>query len=226
MPDTRSKWMIATFLLAACVFLSVPAVGQGKPTQNVLVVNGVGQPVPIAAQGTTNVAGTVSVGNTPNVNVANTPNVNVANQPTVTVGNTPAAAVPVKDQYDPALQTLWSVFKQQATTNSSLEVEFPTPATQVVVVKHASAFCQGLPAATDMILEVLVTQGNPAVISPSVFIPLETKSTPFGGIAVGGSPLNLTIPAASQVGLFVFTTTSAGNALCELAVNGYSVTVP
>jgi hypothetical protein len=160
------------------------------------------------------------------VGVTGTPNVNVTNQPTVTVGNTPAAAVPVKDQYDPALQTLWSVFQQQATTNSSLQVEFPTPAGQRVVVKHASAFCQGLPAATDMILEVLVTQGNPGVTSPSVFIPLETKSTPFGGIAVGGSAVDLTIPAASQVRLFVFTTTSQGSALCQLAADGYSVTVP
>jgi hypothetical protein len=144
----------------------------------------------------------------------------------VSINNTPAAAVPVKDQYDPALQTLWSVFKQQATTNSSLEVEFATPASQRVVVKHASARCEFLPAGTDMILEVLVTQGNPAVISPSVFIPLETKSTSFGGIAVGGSAVDLTIPAASQVGLFVFTTTGAGNPLCQLAVEGYSVTVP
>jgi hypothetical protein len=56
--------MIAALLFAACAFLSVSAVGQGKPTQNVLVVNSVGQPVPTAAQGTTTVAGTVNVGNT------------------------------------------------------------------------------------------------------------------------------------------------------------------
>src|SRR5215469_2373069 len=87
MTVTRWKWMIAMSLLAACVFLTVSAIGQVKP-QTVLVVNGAGQPVPTAAQGTTNVAGTVSIGNTPNVNVANTPSVSIAGTPTVMVGNT------------------------------------------------------------------------------------------------------------------------------------------
>ena len=63
------------------------------PTQNVLVVNGSGQPVPTAPQGTTNVAGTVNVGNTPNVNVTNTPNVNVANTPTVNLAAGTATGV-------------------------------------------------------------------------------------------------------------------------------------
>lgn len=57
----------------------------GPPTQNILVVNGTGQPVPTAPQGTTNVAGTVNVGNTPNVTITNTPSVNVANTPAVTL---------------------------------------------------------------------------------------------------------------------------------------------
>src|SRR5215467_12524998 len=87
MTVTRWKWMIAMSLLAACVFLTVSAIGQVKPTQNVLVVNGAGQPVPTAAQGTTNVAGTVSIGNTPNVNVANTPSVNLAAGSGITVSN-------------------------------------------------------------------------------------------------------------------------------------------
>src|SRR5215469_8459214 len=88
MTVTRWKWMIAMFLLAACVFLTVPAIGQAKPTQNVLVVNGAGQPVPTAAQGTTNVAGTVNVGNTPSVTVANTSVLNNASTPAFMVEQT------------------------------------------------------------------------------------------------------------------------------------------
>src|SRR5262252_2044548 len=56
---------------------------QTLSSQNVLVVNGSGQPVPTAPQGTTNVAGTVSVGNTPGVNVMNTPAVTISGTPSV-----------------------------------------------------------------------------------------------------------------------------------------------
>jgi hypothetical protein len=67
-----------TFLFVTCAFVSVPAIGQGKPTpndkptQNVQVVNSAGQPVPTAAQGTTNVAGTVGLAAGTTVNVGNT----------------------------------------------------------------------------------------------------------------------------------------------------------
>ena len=74
-----------------------------------------------------------------------------------------------------------------------------------------------------MLLTVLVTQGSTPVTSPSVFIPLETKA---GGVAVGGSPVDLTIPANGQIGLLLSTTTGSGDALCQVALNGYSVTVP
>ena len=93
MTVTLWKCLIAGFLFAACAFLSVAAVGQAKPTQNVLVVNGAGQPVPTAAQGTTNVAGTVGLAAGSIVNVGNTPNVNVANTPSVNVTNTPAVSL-------------------------------------------------------------------------------------------------------------------------------------
>src|SRR5215469_6273766 len=84
----KLKLMFIVSLFAACALVAVPAIAQGKPTQNVLVVNGAGHPVPTAAQGTTNVAGTVNVGNTPSVTVANTPSVSITGTPTVMVGNT------------------------------------------------------------------------------------------------------------------------------------------
>jgi hypothetical protein len=57
------------FLVAACVVLAVPVNGQA--VQQTLVVNGTGHPVPTAAQGTTEVTGTVNIGNTPSVTVRN-----------------------------------------------------------------------------------------------------------------------------------------------------------
>lgn len=99
-----NRMLVIAALVTACVLISVPVVGQ--KTQPVLVVNGSGQPVPTAAQGTTNVAGTVSlasgstvnVGNTPNVNVSNTPDVNVTNTPTVSLAS--GAAVNVTNPLD------------------------------------------------------------------------------------------------------------------------------
>jgi hypothetical protein len=101
------KQLIAVSLFTAIAMVGVQAVGQSKPPsqspQSVLVVNGSGQPVPTAAQGTTNVAGTVNVGNTPNVNVANTPSVNVANTPTVSLAGGASVSVtnPLDGQSNP-----------------------------------------------------------------------------------------------------------------------------
>jgi hypothetical protein len=99
-------------VMAAWGFSSVPAaVGQNKTSQ-VLVVNGSSQPVPTAAQGTTNIAGTVNlssgstvnIGNTPSVNVSSTPSVNVANTPTVNLSGGSAVTVsnPLDSQNNPS----------------------------------------------------------------------------------------------------------------------------
>jgi hypothetical protein len=88
--------MFAVSVLAGCA-LALPAAGQKQGTgplpQPVTVVNGPGLPVPVTTQGTTNVAGTVTIGNTPSVSVANTPNVNIANTPSVSISGTPTVAL-------------------------------------------------------------------------------------------------------------------------------------
>ena len=70
--------MLLGSLAVSVAFAQNPA----SPTlssQNVLVVNGSGQPIPTAAQGTTNVAGTVSIGNNPTVNLAAGSGITVTN---------------------------------------------------------------------------------------------------------------------------------------------------
>lgn len=54
---------------------------QGRDGPAVTVVNTAAQPVPTAAQGTTNVQGAVSITGTPNVNVTNTPTVRTLDNP-------------------------------------------------------------------------------------------------------------------------------------------------
>jgi hypothetical protein len=114
----ESKWMFTVSLFATCTLFAIPAIAQSKPappTQNVLVVNGAGQPVPTAAQGTTNVAGTVNIGNAPNVNVANTPTVNLAGGASVNVTNpldgqskpTPLAVLDAIQPYEDSCSVLF-----------------------------------------------------------------------------------------------------------------------
>ena len=64
--------------------------------KDVVVVNTSSNPVPVSAQGTTNIAGSVSV--------SNTPNVNIANSPTVTLNNSAANPLMVRDVDNPARQ--------------------------------------------------------------------------------------------------------------------------
>jgi len=82
------KRAIAICVVAVCTLMSVSLVAQSV-TQPVRVVNGTGQPVPTAAQGTTTIAGTVNVGNTPSVNVANTPTVTLSSGSSIAVTNPP-----------------------------------------------------------------------------------------------------------------------------------------
>ena len=88
MSKNARKHAVAVCVIAVYIPMSVSLIAQ-TVTQPVKVVNGNGQPVPTAAQGTTTVAGTVNVGNTPNVNVANTPTVTLSSGASVSVTNPP-----------------------------------------------------------------------------------------------------------------------------------------
>jgi hypothetical protein len=118
-----------------------------SPTQNVVVVNGAGQPVPTTAQGTTNVAGTVNVGNSPNVNVANTPNVNVANTPSVNVTNTPtvqltnppSSPIPTWALDEPGRIPFVAYFSNSCSGTGCDYTFLPVRAGHRVVLQHISA---------------------------------------------------------------------------------------
>ena len=93
----QRKCMVAASVFAGCV-LAVSATAQVRPAQPVVVTNSASQSVPTVAQGTTNVAGTVNIGNTPSVTVTNTPSVNVSNTPTVNLAS--GAGVTVTNPLD------------------------------------------------------------------------------------------------------------------------------
>ena len=131
----RSLLGLCLLLLVAPRILAQDA--KAPSPKPVVVVNDSSQPVPVQAQGTTNIAGSVSVTNTPSVNVANTPSVNIANTPTVTLsGNSQVslsagtAPLLVRDADLPARR----IFQHFGSANDS----FTVPAGKVLVIEWVS----------------------------------------------------------------------------------------
>lgn len=62
-------------------------------TSNVTVTNSAAQPIPTAAQGTTQVAGTVGLSNGTNVGISGTPAVTISGTPSVAISGTPSFAL-------------------------------------------------------------------------------------------------------------------------------------
>jgi hypothetical protein len=148
---------IRNYLLSACgfvVFVSavlvsspVTACSQTKAS-NVIVVNTDSNPVPTLAQGTTTIAGNVSVTNTPTVNLAsgasvsvtNTPTVNLASGTSVSISNTTANPVLVRSMNDAVRQ----IFQKQTQINMAegefgKSASFFVPAGKRLVIEHVSA---------------------------------------------------------------------------------------
>lgn len=90
----RGSWAA---MAVVCLTVSLTARAQHARTRGhdrghaleVEIENEARDPVPVTLEGTTQVAGTVSIGNTPNVAITNSP--------TVTVGNSAASPVLIRD---------------------------------------------------------------------------------------------------------------------------------
>jgi hypothetical protein len=116
------------------------------PVKPVKIVNTPAEAVPTVAQGITQVAGQVSIANTPDVHVTNTPNVFVTNalkldpSSSVTVGNTAANPVPVTVTAQPVRQPVHAssqLFNGDADTASG--VIYTVPAGKLLVIEFFSA---------------------------------------------------------------------------------------
>jgi hypothetical protein len=112
--NARHLYAIGGLTILASLGLGSTRVRGGAPpnSQMVTVANTVANPVPTAAQGTTQVGGTVAVSSLPAVQLSGTPNVNVNSLPAVqfasgsnvAINNDSANPVPVHDP-GPAGQT-------------------------------------------------------------------------------------------------------------------------
>lgn len=233
---TRKKRTILVSLLTGTALVCVPAVGQSKPgsplvqTKSVLVVNGAGQPVPTAAQGTTNVAGTVNIGNAPSVNVANTPSVNVANTPTVNLsaGGSVGVTNPLDGQNNPtplAVLEATQPYQDQCTLNLSGNdvgsCSFSAiPSGKRLVIQEFDAlgvFIQGVKP-----LELAVNLQGYTHYFPATFMGTNSESVDF--FATHQETRLYGLSGAPICSVIVTSNSSGGYYLCQLS--GFLVDVP
>jgi len=101
--------------------------------KDVVVTNTTANPVPVAVQGTANIAGSVSV--------SNTPSVNVANSPTVQLNNSASNPLSVRDVDNPAEHayqtTILLTFGSHPNDCSAFP---PVPVGKRLVIEYVSAF--------------------------------------------------------------------------------------
>jgi len=141
------NYALMALTLTTLTSIALPAVGQNKnpgapapSSQNVLVTNTAAQPVPTAAQGTTTVAGTVNIGNTPSVNVANSVSVNLASTATVATpqdGQGNPIPLAVSEAYHPFEDTCTMSFGGNG--SGYCQFQTPPPGTRIVVQQFDAA---------------------------------------------------------------------------------------
>jgi hypothetical protein len=193
----------------------------------VVVVNDPVQPVPVQTQGTTNVAGSVSIANTPNVNVANTPSVNIANTPTVTLsGNSQvtltsspgSAPLLVSDVNLPAKH----VFQHAGPANDS----FTVPAGKLLVIEWVSfATPNTINVGGIQVMYVIgnVAGGQSGFFSYKSDIPTAGTS---GLSFVANQPARIYCDPGSTVSIAAVVPFFNNNAVGSYTVSGYLVDVP
>jgi hypothetical protein len=193
------------------------AIAGDKGPSGVVVVNDAMQPVPIAAQGTTNVAGTVAV--------SSMPPVTLSAGGTVSVANTPSTPVFVRDVNNPALQP-FGVSVQIVSADGApfaFENVATVPSNKTLVVEDVS-FTVRLPIGQKPFVECLI--GGSVAFSKN----FEATTTGFtsGGLETfaGGRPVKFYVPALSSLDCGFDRSDTASHGLANFVVNGHYVDTP
>lgn len=216
-----------TALAVALLFTSPPTSTGVPSSKDVLVINPASQPVPTAAQGTTTIAGSVSVANTPTVTFA--PGASVGIDPasnTVQLANTAASPVPVVNINDAGQPFQAGASITQAGTNVSL-LDIAT-----------------VPTGKRLVIEFISATGQVPVGQHVELMEINTVTDPFGGLThqllvhaqppavIGDSlfranqQLRLYANAGSQVKALFRRSSNAGNGVFVVTISGYLVDVP
>lgn len=137
---------LGLILFVSVVALSLPQTGHSNSAvadKDVRVINTAAEPVPVIAQGTTNIAGNVSIANTPTVNSKQSGawNVGITGTPTVEVGNEASNPVLTRDVDRPTAQPFQYVaIVTLGEGDGGQNTEIPVPSGKLLVIEQVSAF--------------------------------------------------------------------------------------
>lgn len=179
---------IRNYLVTACGFvvlvgavvLSSPitANSQKAKASDVNVVNTASNPVPTLAQGTTTIAGNVSVTNTPTVNLAsgasvsvnNTPTVNLASGASVGINSTTANPVLVRNVDGKVTFQKQVIFDIPSGTNSALAASVVVPSGKRAVIEHVTGYAQSTTFVIYLVIPNTQENGGPVTTVPHFLV--------------------------------------------------------
>ena len=198
-------------LVVALLLASAPA-GQAVPSdKDVHVINATFDPVPTAAQGTTTVAGNVSISNTPTVNLASGTTVNVAASSPIPVSFT--------TQLDPFQNAASTT--ESGTNVSTLNVA-TVPAGKRLVIEFVSMTGQVPPGQHVEIMELTTSNGLGGISHAFVIHP-QPDAVIGDALFRANQSLRLYANAGTQVTALFRRSSTAGSANYLVTISGYLV---
>ena len=187
------------------------AAGNPQSPTSVQVVNTTSQPIPTIAQGSTTVAGTVSIGNTPTVNIATMPTVTVARS----------------DAREPVYLTAFA-FANGRSADASFAVpgqaSYAVPPGKQLIVDQLAMACD-FPTGGHMATRIVVGDGTNPLIQLPVQLPSSVAWSTGDDAAGVTIPFALHVSATHTLSLSIQANTS-GNLTCNAALGGYYVADP
>jgi hypothetical protein len=212
-------------ILVFALLLASPPAGNAVPSdKDVRVINTTLEPVPTAAQGTTNIAGSVSVANTPTVLLAAGASVGInPASNTVHIGNTAASAVPVVNINDAGQPFQNATNSVQSGTNVSVATIATVPAGKRLVIEFVSMTGQVPPGQHVELLQITTVAGTSGGITHDLLVNPQPDAVIGDALFRASQQVRLYANAGTQVQALFRRSSSAGNATFEATLSGYLV---
>jgi hypothetical protein len=189
------------------IALAAPVISAAPTDKDVRVINTTAEPVPTAAQGTTTIAGSVSVTNTPNVNV----------------GNSASAPIPIVDMNDgrQPFQASTFVVHPNGTNVDTMNVA-TIPAGKRLVIEFISVSAQ-VPPGQHLELATVQTLAGGHGAAHQLLIQAQPDAVIGDDIYRAVQELRLYADPGSTVQVLVRRNSGLGQATFGVTISGYFV---